>query len=114
MMRPQERFGMTQPLGKQIAQNAYMGWYVLLYAVLFGCILTYVGFMITSSAKGFQLRDAEKRVERLQTESRALETQVAQLSSIQQMTDRAVAMGFVTADRIESVNAAGHSYAMAK
>jgi hypothetical protein len=105
---------MTQPLGRQIAQNAYMGWYVLLWAVLFGCILTYVGFMITSSAKGFQLRDAERRVERLQTETRALETQVAQLSSIQQMSDRAMAMGFVAADRIESVNAAGHSYAMAK
>jgi cell division protein FtsL len=105
---------MTQPLGRQIAQNAYVGWYVLLWAVLFGCVLTYVGFMITSSAKGFQLRDAQNRVERLQTETRALETQVAEMSSIQQMTDRAMAMGFVAADHVESVNAAGNAYAMAR
>jgi hypothetical protein len=114
MTRPHERFGLAQPLGRQLAKHPYLGWYVALWALILASGLTYVGFMITASAKGFQLRDVERRLERLRTDARALETQAATLSSVQQMQERARNLGFVAVDRVEAVNAAGHSYALAR
>ena len=114
MTRPHERFGLVQPLARQLAQHGSLGWYAALWALALVFGFTYVSFMITSSAKGFELRDAERRVERLRTEARALETTVAQQSSIQQLSDRAHAIGFVPVNRIASVNVAGHSYVFAR
>lgn len=114
MTRPNERFGLAQTSGRQFALRVHLGWQMTVWAALFISIAVYLSFMITSSAKGFQLRDAERRVERLQSETRAWETQVATLSSVQQLSDRARALGFLAVERIESVNAAGHAYALAR
>ncbi len=114
MTRPHERFGLAQPFGRQLAQHPYVGWYVALWAVALVFAFTYMSFMITASAKGFQLRDVERRLERLQTEARALETEVATKSSIQQLSNRASQLGFVPVQQIVAVNAAGHSYALAR
>lgn len=105
---------MVLPLGRQLAQHPTLGWVVALWAVALLSAFTYVGFMITASAKGFQLRDVERRLERLHTDSRALETQVASLSSIQQLSDRAHDLGFVPVGRIASINVAANSYALAR
>jgi hypothetical protein len=114
MTKPHERFGMTQSLGRRLAQEPYLAWYVVLWVLLLVSGFTYVSFMITASAKGFQLRDVQSRLDRLQTESRALETQVASLSSIQQLSDRAHQAGFIAVQRVDAVNAVGHSYAFAR
>ena len=114
MTRPHERFGLVTPLRRQLATHPYLGWYVLVWALVLACGFTYLSFLITSSAKGFQLRDVEHRLDRLQTDARALETQVATLSSIQHMSEQARALGFVAVDRVESVNVAGTSYALAR
>lgn len=114
MTRPHERFQLSMPLARQMAQHPYLGWYVGLWILIIAFGFTYLSFLITSSAKGFQMRDVEHRLERLQTDARALETQVATLSSIQHMSDQARAMGFVAVDRVESINVAGTSYALAR
>ncbi|RIL01234.1 hypothetical protein DCC77_01705 [Candidatus Uhrbacteria bacterium] len=114
MTKPHEKLGLPLPLARQIAQHAYLGWYLAIWFLLFGLAITYIGFITASSAKGFQLRDAERRVERLGTESRQLEMQVASLSSIQAMTEQASKNGFVAVDAIQTINAAGHSYAFAR
>jgi hypothetical protein len=114
MTRPHERFRLAMPMSRQLAQHPYLGWYVGLWIVILACGFTYLSFLITSSAKGFQLRDVEHRLERLTTDARALETQVATLSSIQHMSEQARSLGFVAVDRVESVNVAGGSYALAR
>jgi len=114
MTRPHERFRLSMPLARQLAQHPYLGWYVMVWALVLACGFTYLSFLITSSAKGFQLRDVEHRLERLTTDARALETQVATLSSIQHMSNQAYALGFVAVDRVEAVNVAGTSYALAR
>ncbi|MEN9558023.1 MAG: hypothetical protein RL141_392 [Candidatus Parcubacteria bacterium] len=114
MTKPHERFGLPQPLGRRLARQPELGWIVAAWVILLACGFTYLFSMMTASAKGFQLRDVERRVERLRTEARALETQVAAGSSIQYLSDRAQNLGFVAVNRIESVNAAGHSYAFAR
>src|SRR5689334_21313592 len=112
MTRPHERFGLAQPLGRRLAQLPSLGWVAALWVVLLAFGFTYISFMITASAKGFQLRDVQRRVERLRTESRALETQVASLSSISQLSARARTAGFVAVDRVEAVNVGSNSYAL--
>lgn len=114
MTRPHEQFGFAEPLSRQLARHPYLGWYAVIWALLIACGFTYACFMITASAKGFQLRDVERRLERLHTDARALETQVASLSSVQALSDRAARTGFVAVDRIEAVDVAGHSYAFAR
>ena len=114
MTKPHEALGLPQPIVRQIAQNASLMWYVLIWVMIFGLVLTYIGFITASSARGFQLRDAERRVERLQSEARALEVEVARVSSIDAMAARAEDMGFVAVGHIESVNAGGNSYAFAR
>ncbi|MBD3251609.1 hypothetical protein GF380_04125 [Candidatus Uhrbacteria bacterium] len=114
MTKPHETLGLPQPVGRQIAQHTSVAWYVLIWLLIFGMTLTYVGFITTSSARGFQLRDAEQRLERLQSEARALEMEVAKVSSIGAMATRAQDLGFVVVNRVETVNAAGHSYAYAR
>lgn len=114
MTRPHEHFGMALPWSRRLAQHPSLGWVVALWTVALLSAFTYVSFMITASAKGFQLRDVERRLERLHTESRALETNVASLSSIQQLSERAQDLGFVPVSRVASINVAGHSYALAR
>jgi hypothetical protein len=114
MTRPQERFGLAPSISRQLAEHPSIGWQALLWVVLLASGFTYVSFMTTASAKGFQLRDVERRLERLRTDSRALETQVAALSSIQALSDRARSSGFVAVDRIQTINAAAGSYALAR
>ena len=114
MTRPHERFGLTMSLRRQLAQHTYLGWYVALWVLILAFGFIYLSFLITSSAKGFQLRDVEHRLERLTTDARALETQVATLSSIQYMSQQARAQGFVAVDRVQTLNVTGGSYALAR
>jgi hypothetical protein len=104
---------MPIPFLRQLRHHAHLGWYVLIWFIIFGLLLTYIGFITASAARGFQLRDAETRIERLQSEARTLETKVAALSSVAAMRKLAGDMGFVAMDRVESVNVLGHSYALA-
>lgn len=113
MTKPHERLGMAQPLVRQLAQNAPLLWETLIWTMIFGFVLTYIGFITASSARGFQLRDAEQRLERLQSEARSLEMDVARLSSIDAMAARAQDLGFVAVKQVDSVDV-GHSYALAR
>lgn len=112
MTRPYEQLGMPIPFFRQLRQHAFLGWYVVVWFFIFGLLLTYIGFITTSSARGFQLRDAESRIERLQSEARSLEMKVAALSSVASMRSLAGDMGFVAMDRIETINVLGNSYAL--
>ncbi len=113
MTKPHERLGMTQPFVRQLAQNTPLLWEALIWMMIFGFALTYIGFITASSARGFQLRDAEQRLERLQSEARALEMDVARVSSIDAMATRAEDLGFVAVKQIDTVDVS-HSYALAR
>lgn len=114
MTKPHEKLGFPQPVSRQIAQHTSIAWYVLIWIMLFGLALTYIGFITTGAARGFQLRDAEHRLETLRSQARALEMDVAKVSSIAAMSARADEMGFVAVERIDTLNAAGNSYALVR
>jgi hypothetical protein len=114
MTKPYEKLGLPQPFGRRMARHTSVAWYLLIWIVLFGLALTYIGFITTGAARGFQLRDAEHRLETLRSQARALEMDVAKASSIGAMAARADDMGFVAIEHVDTINAAGNSYAMAR
>lgn len=111
MTRPHERLGLPQPLGRRLPQGV-AGWNLCIAAVTLVCVFGYVFQVNHAAARGFGLRDVEKKVSSLQSDVMVLEDNVATLSSVQSLSDRASALGFVPEDKLEYVNPAGKAYAM--
>jgi hypothetical protein len=111
MTRPHERLGLHQPIGRRLPQGL-AGWNLLITAAMVLCVVGYVFQVNSAASRGFGLRDVEKRVDTLQSDVMVLEDKVATLSSVQSLSERAAALGFVLADRLEYVNPAGKAYAM--
>jgi hypothetical protein len=114
MTRPQEKLGIPQSVSRELALHAPAAWTAFLGIVAVAVVLTYIATIAMSSTRGFQLRDAQNRVDRLQSEARQLETDVAKASSVGSLAARASGLGFVAVDRVNIVNAAGNSYALAR
>jgi hypothetical protein len=114
MTKPHEKMGLPVPLIRQLTQHVPIFWTLLAWVMIVGCMLTYAGLITASSARGFQLRDAENRLDRLQSQARSLEMDVARASSIGTLADRAQSMGFVAVSNVEVINTAAGSYAFAK
>jgi hypothetical protein len=114
MTRPHEKLGIPQSASRQLALHAPAAWTAFLGVIAVAVVVTYIATIAMSSARGFQLRDAQNRMDRLQSEARQLETDVARASSVGSLANRASGLGFVAVDRIATVNAAGHSYALAR
>jgi hypothetical protein len=114
MTKPHEKMGLPVPFIRQLTKQAPLLWMLLVWVMIVGCLLTYAGLITTSSARGFQLRDAESRLERLQSQARSLEMDVARASSIDTLASRAKDLGFVAVSNVESVDVAGGSYAFAR
>ncbi|MBU1033156.1 MAG: hypothetical protein ABH820_02605 [Patescibacteria group bacterium] len=112
MTRPHEKLGLKQPLGRRLPKGLVV-WNVLLAGFTLAFLVTYIVQVNRAATMSFGLRDVEKKVEVLNTEVMAMEDKVATLSSMQALSDRAVALGFVTVDNLEFVNPASKSYAMA-
>lgn len=111
MTRPHERLGLPQPLGRRLP-HGLAAWNALILGCIAACCLGYVIQVNRASGRGFELRETEKRIENLKIEVRALEDSVATLSSVEALTQRAAALGFVPVDRLEFVNPASKSYAL--
>ncbi|MFA5129425.1 MAG: hypothetical protein WC477_00730 [Patescibacteria group bacterium] len=114
MTKPHETLGLEQPFIRQITKDSSVARFALLWALIFGLGLTYIGFVTASSAQSFQLRDAQQRVDKLQSQSRALEMQVAQAGSIDSLSKRAQGLGYVAVTGVQTISAPGHSYAFAR
>lgn len=87
---------------------------MLVAAVTLALAFVYVVQVNRAATRGFNLRDVEKKVEKMRTEVMSLEDKVATLSSVQSLNDRSTQLGFVPVDRLEFVNPASKSYAMAR
>lgn len=114
MTKPHEKMGLPVPFIRQLTQQAPLFWTLFIWTMIVGGLLTYAGLITASSARGFQLRDAENRLERLQSQARSLEMDVARASSIDTLSTRSKSMGFVAVSNVELINTAGGSYAFAR
>ncbi len=113
MSRPHETLGLTQPMGRRLP-SGLVAWNVglLLTIVLLGCL--HIFQVNAAAAKTYTLRRVEKRVEILTTEAMALQAQIAADASMQALNARAAELGFVPIERLEFVNPAAQTYALAR
>ena len=113
MTRPHERLGLPKPIGRRLPQGL-VGWNMLLAVVTVCCVAMYVVQVNRAASRGYALRETQNKVDKIKSDVTSLEDSVATLSSLQALSDRASALGFVAVDRLEFANPAGHSYAMAR
>ena len=113
MTRPHERLGIPMPLGRRLP-HGLIGWNMLIAGLTFVLVIGYIVQVNRASARGFTIRDYEKKVETLRTDVMRFEDTIATLSSVQALTGRANTQGFVAVDRLEYVNPASKAYALAK
>lgn len=112
MVRPHETLGLPQPLGRRLPQGVW-AWNLALLASTFVLSIFYVFQVNTSTSKGYDLREVERHVEGLKTEAMALQDKMTTLTTLQAVSERAAALGFVQPDRITYINPASKSYAVA-
>ena len=113
MLRPHETLGLPQPLGRRLPQGIW-AWNIVLAGSTLAFSLLYVFQVNASASKGYDLRDVERRVETLKTEAMALQDKMTSLTTLQAVSERASALGFVQPDRIVYINPAAKSYAVAR
>lgn len=113
LTRPHEALGLPQPLARRLPQGL-MAWniaFLTLSAVMGAFYIVQVNL---ATSKGYDLRRVERRVDALRTENMILQDKIATMSSMQSLNARASELGFVPVERLEFVNPAGKSYALAK
>ncbi len=111
MTRPHETLGLRMPFARRIPRGI-SAWNAILFTLTVALALTYVVTVNTSSSKSYALRDVEKRVAALKDETMTLESKMVTQSSLQELSDRATALGFVPVDHVDFVNVAPKAFAM--
>ncbi|MCI0479301.1 hypothetical protein L0Y59_02045 [Candidatus Uhrbacteria bacterium] len=111
MTRPHERLGLPQPIGRRLPQGV-LGWNMVVAALTLMCVFGYVVQVNRAASRGYALRDVEKDVASLRSDVMRLEDTVAKLASVQALTERATALGFVPVRSIEYANPAAASMAL--
>lgn len=113
MTRPHESLGLPKPIGRRVPRGI-VAWNIAIATATLACGLFYVVQVNLASTKSYELRNTEKRVDALKTETMMIQDKIVMLSSMQSLNARAAELGFVPVDRLEFVNPASKSYALAQ
>ncbi len=113
MKQPHVTLGLHQPIGRRLPQGI-LAWNIGLSALTIVLSCFYIVQISFAMSKGYALRDVEKKIDRLKTETMTLQDKVATLSSMQALNTRATELGFVPVDRLEYVTPAASAFALAK
>jgi hypothetical protein len=111
LTRPHEAFDLPKPFGRRVPRGI-VAWNVIIAALTLVSGVCYVVLVNMGSAKSYERRNVEKRIEELRTETMMIQDKIVLLSSMQSLNTRAAELGFVPVDRLEFVNPAAKSYAM--
>lgn len=76
------------------------------------CLVFYVFLVNAGASKSFTLRTLDKKVERLQETTSALEEQAVRLQAIQSVEERVKGLGYVPVDRYEYIDLPRPAYAL--
>lgn len=104
MSRPHDAFAMSRPWRPSLPKGV-AGWNVALMVASFVMALGYVVQVNASTSKGYVLRDQERAIERLRTETMVLESKAMQLASVDAITERAKAQGMEPVEEVRFVKA---------
>lgn len=113
MTRPHEALGLPQPFGRRLPQGL-VAWNLCALCVTLLLGFLYVLQVNTATSKGYALRTVQTRVDGLTTENLTLQDKIATLASLQSVSARATELGFQPVDRLEFLDVAKPSVAMAR
>lgn len=112
--RPHEAFGMPETMSRRIGVGG-LQWgigMVIAGGATIACLVFYVFLVNAGASKSFTLRTLDRKVERLQETTSALEEQVVRLQAIQSIEERVKGLGYVPVDRYEYIDLPRVAYAM--
>jgi len=113
MMRPHESLGLPQPVGRRLPQGM-SGWNLILAVLSCACVCLYIVEVNGAASKSYQLRDAQRRVDTLNTEATILQNSYVAQTSLHAISTKAQALGFVPVDSIQYMNPNSQAYALAR
>ena len=112
--RPHEAFGIPTTVSRRIGASG-LQWglgMMIVGGATIACLIFYVFLVNAGASKSFTLRTLDKKVERLQETTSALEEQVVRLQAIQSVEERVKGLGYVPVDRYEYIDIPRPAYAM--
>jgi len=113
LTKPHEAFGLIKPLSQRLPQGI-VAWNLGLLTLTITCCVAYVVQVNLASAKNYALRDMQTKIDTLNTETMNMQDKIVTLSSMQSLNARAEQLGFAPIDKLEFVNTAGKTTALAQ
>jgi len=114
MKRPHEAFGLPTSIGRRLGELGKGAWIVAVVGLTVFVAGFYIYQVNADATKGFAVRDLEIKSTQLQDQVAALEQQSAQMQTLHHLVDQVKPLGYVPVDRMDFVDAAQGSYALAK
>ncbi len=113
LTKPHEAFGFAKPIGRRLPQGI-VAWNIGLLSLTVVCCVAYVVQVNLASAKNYALRDMQTKIDGLKTETMNMQDKIVTLSSMQSLNARAEQLGFAPIDKLEFVNPAAKTTALAR
>lgn len=107
-------FVMPTHVGRRIEVAAKRSWAIMFMIGAVLCMGYQVFLMNSTAGKGYTLRSLETRLELLQGTVAAMENRSAQLQALHTIETRVQGADFVAVDRMEFIDVAAGSYALAR
>lgn len=114
MKRPERSLGIPMPIGRKIQAVGRMGSLVAMLALTISAVGLYIYQVNRTAEKNYAVRDLEKQSEQLKDTVASLETKAVTMQSLQSLQERVKPLGYVPIDRMQFLDAAKGSYAVAK
>jgi len=87
---------------------------ITLFILIIASGFAYLGLINNVAARGFEIKDLEKKSEALQIESKKLELKAAELQSIKEITQAKDSLDLVEISKIEYIEATQPTVALTK
>ena len=113
MTRPHEAFGLPKSLGRRLPRGI-AAWNALFVGLSVVFAMFYIVQVNLSSSKSYELEHVQRHVDDLNTQMMITQEKIVTLSSMQSVNSRAMELGFTPVDRLQFLNPASKSYALAQ
>ncbi|MDO8584256.1 MAG: hypothetical protein Q7R83_03710 [bacterium] len=114
MKRPEQSLGLPVPLARRLPELGRLSWMAALVVLTVAAVGLYIYQVNHTATKSFAMRQLEKQSETLKNSVASLETQAVQLQAMQNLQERVKPFGYVAVDRMDFLDVAKGSYALAK
>lgn len=111
LTKPHEAYDLPRSIGRRLPRGI-VAWNTALLVMTICLSIAYVVQVNLSSAKSYALRDTQKRIDMLKSETLIMQDKIIGLSSMQSLNARAEQLGFAPIEQLEFVNTASKSVSM--